>query len=244
MRATAQNLRNFGVGIGLLVAVLMLAITMAWVQAWQRFDQAVWEPTVVGQAVASEQSRETVVYTLYEGWNFIAFPFRPITVKTAKELIQDVQLMGGYVTTVSRWDGDRWQEFSQRGNEYFGHDYELVPGEAYFVRNHRQVEWIITGLTLPLNETYGQAALKPGWNAVGLLPGRIDTAEAVLDAINTGNVERATEIDRWISGNWDVFVKRIYSPTNIREYGHNFKLESNRGYMIKMLTETSLRTRE
>ena len=58
-------------------------------------------------------------------------------------------------------------------------------------------------------------------------------SESVLDSINKG-IENATEISRWKSGLWDVFVKRIYTQENIQEYGSNFPIEKTRGYMIRL----------
>ena len=68
---------------------------------------------LVNQVGAAAMGTEQISYDLVEGWNFIAFPMQPITVRTAAELIKDVGDAGGYVTLVSRWNGDRWQEFAK-----------------------------------------------------------------------------------------------------------------------------------
>jgi len=170
----------------------------------------------------------------------VAFPFEPEAFSTVVGLVVDVARAGGYVTTVSVWDGDRWQEYSQRGSLGFGQDFPVEIGKAYFLRNHKQVEWSVSGV---VSETPVELALQRGWNGVGI-PVLGFNAGNVLDEINLVGVgegqqviERATEIDRWRSGFWDPFVKRIFAEDDVQEYGDNFQIEMNRGYMIQVKEE-------
>jgi len=170
------------------------------------------------------------VYRLLDGWNFISFASQPHQFKTAKELVADVKAQGGYITTVSRWDGDRWDEYVQRADLEYGEDFEIEPLVAYFVRSHEVMNWQVPIESINPNKTY---QLTRGWNAVGI-PNQRAKAEEVLDEINKDDKENATEIDQWVSGNWDVFVKRIYSKREIETYGNNFNLSLTRGYMIRL----------
>ena len=73
----------------------------------------------------NEIDLESVNYRLIEGWNLVAFPVKPIEFDTAAGLMTDILNKGGYVTTVSVWDGDDWQEYAQRGKTKFGFDFEI-----------------------------------------------------------------------------------------------------------------------
>lgn len=169
-------------------------------------------------------------YELIEGWNLVALPVRPVNFKTASGLIKDVVKKGGYVTTVSVWDGDRWQEFVQRGKDQFGFDFELEPGEAYFLKNEKEVLWSIVGEPVS-QQDLAEYQLDSGWNTLGIVKDEL-TAQKVIDQINQGE-ERATVMDWWTkAGNWELFVKRLYENGRIEEYGENFKVNKTNGYMI------------
>jgi hypothetical protein len=238
MKITARTIR-WVAGITILVSLTL--VVLAGFSVVRRTVTRVYERVVsevvpeIPEVVASQRSEE--IYSLLDGWNLVAFPFVPDNFSTAAGLMLDVAENGGYITTVSVWDGDRWQEFSQRGGISFGQDFSLEPGKAYFVRSHEQMEWRVAG---DLVERGLEVSLEPGWNGVGFVSSGF-TASSVIDGINQGLAEKAREIDWWNSGAWEVFVKRIYSESDIQEYGINFPVELNRGYMIRATEEVSLR---
>ena len=176
------------------------------------------------------QSSATLTYPLLEGWNLVHFPIKPDTVSTAAGLVKTIPKAGGYVTTVATWNGGLWQEYVQRGANVYSADFPVIPGRAYFLRSHRELDWSVTGTPLPNPPT---PKLNPGWNSVGLFPSPNQTASQFLTSLNQNQAEVATEIDWWHSGAWEVFVQRLFSPQNIQEYGENFTLSPQTGYMIK-----------
>jgi len=163
-----------------------------------------------------------ITYELVNGWNFISFPIIPSSIRSAAELVQDVAEDGGYVTTVATWDGDRWGEYSQRGDTHFGHDFLIEAGRAYFLENHTPATWTVAGTALPDDF---QLPIVRGWNGVGIPSGNY-TAERVLDAT------LAEQLAQWDFGLWDVFVKRLFAPENIQTYGFDFEIKDNQGYFI------------
>ena len=232
--------------LGAMVVVVMVLVPIAFFVSWQFWAQfqSMLGEEFISRVGASSGGIETQSYRLVDGWNFIAFPFEPTTVKSASELIKDVGDAGGMVTMVSRWNGDRWQEFAKRGEDFYGDDFSLVPGQAYFVRNHAAVTWEAAGLPIAKTGEYGVVTLKPGWNAVGLTPVAVTSARALLDKANFDGVERANEVDHWYSGNWQSLVKRWYSASNIQEYGDNFDLSKAAGYMIRAYEPISIKMTE
>lgn len=224
---------SLGLGMGMSMRVFKLAS-----QWLDKASQGEIEVVDKGVSVEAKElyvsSDKEVTYELIEGWNFIALPLLPTNFDNAAGLIREVVRQGGQVTTVSSWDGDRWQEFSQRGREQYGNNFKLEPGKAYFVRSHKQFSWQVRGDPVKVSEFVGYQ-LQPGWNSLGLFD-ETKTARQIIDGINIedGQMrERATVIDWWTTAsNWELFIKRIYSAEDIEEYGENFAIKKDRGYMI------------
>lgn len=172
-----------------------------------------------------------ITYQLLNGWNFVSLPISPINFNNASGLLGDIVQKEGYATVIAKWDGDRWLEYVIRGNEVFGEDFLIYPGEGYFIRNHITISWSVSGVPAT-QESLGSYGLQKGWNTAGFII-KDQKAETILDSINQG-AENATEITWWDSGSWQPFVKRIYSPDNIESYGINFPIDKTKGYMIKL----------
>jgi hypothetical protein len=178
----------------------------------------------------------SVTYELFEGWNFISFPFKPKSIVSAKDLINDITATGGYVTTISVWDGNAWDEYSQRGETEYGHDFALEAGRAYFILSHQNSTWTVAGE--PLDENF-KLTLYPGWNGVGIPRGSY-TAENVLDQVISLGKDTKTnvtdeyvggEMAKWNFGIWDVLVKRIFAAGD-EVYGFDYPISNQEGYFI------------
>lgn len=189
-----------------------------------------------------EPTTQSSSYNLTEGWNLIAFPVAPTSVTTAAEAVQDIAKEGGYVTTISTWEGDKWVEYSQRGAEKFGHDFALVPGRAYFLESQLNSVWTVAGRPVEADKLIFD--LSAGWNGVGIL--REDsTAVQTLDAIQStkelSSGEVADQMAKWNFGLWDVVVKRRYSPEHHEVYGRDFPVKSTEGYFLHLNQDTKLK---
>lgn len=213
------------------LAIIFLALNVIAISGFQLYPER--NRRVLGETTETA----TVTYPLLIGWNLVHFPLTPTEFTTAAGLVETIAKKGGYVTTIATWENGAWKEYVQRGATAYSPDFSIEPGKAYFLRSHRQLEWQVSGT--PVSVT--TLALKPGWNTIGLTLGPDRTASNLLSTLNatsykpqaTSSPERAQEIDRWLSGNWQVFVKRIFTTDNIQEYGDNFPLNSTEGYMIK-----------
>ena len=172
-------------------------------------------PSILG---AATNLTTTVTYPLLEGWNLVHFPFSPDSFATASELVKAVAQSGGYVTTIATWQDGHWQEYIQRGADVYSADLPILPGQAYFLRSHRQFDWSVTGTLV----TPPSVSLNPGWNTIGLFPQGEQTAATALETL------QAKELDRWLSGLWEPFV------FDTQAYGYNFPISDREGYMIKL----------
>ena len=176
-------------------------------------------------ASAAPLPPQTYQYQLLDGWNLVHFPIQPTNFTTAQQLIIDVARSGGYVTTVARWQDQAWQEYAQRGDQTFGTNFPIQPGQAYFLRNHQPVTWPVSGP--PVDQP--QLTLETGWNTLGFTNPQSLTASKVVDGTTS------TDLTYWLSGTWEAFVKRVYAPDNTQEYGIDFDISPTTGYMIKVI---------
>lgn len=225
--------------IGLLVLVLMInGKDLLSDLSSQKLSLDEFESTIRKEVVIEAREKpETTIY-MSEGWNFIAFPFTP-GFETAEGLVFDAALNGGYITTVSVWSGDRWEEYSQRGSKKYGYAFPIEAGKAYFVNNHKAFNWKLSGEELATGEL-NEYQLDAGWNSVGIVESQLK-ASGALESINQGE-EKATVIDWWTqASDWELYIKRMYSPDDIREYGTDFEIKNNRGYMIFVKESTTWR---
>ncbi|MFC1653396.1 hypothetical protein ACFL1M_00940 [Patescibacteria group bacterium] len=233
--------------VATLLALLVVGITIKsqlpkaseeYSSTFTNLSQASFDEEAVVPFEKQEVSDHKVIIKMLNGWNLVSFPHKPFNFRTAAELVVDVADKGGYVTTVSMWDGDRWQEYTQRGQEQYGSNFSIEPGKAYFLRNHKTFDWKIIGEPLTRNDV-GEILLQKGWNTVGFVA-QEKTASSILNNLNSNGNENANEIDWWRSGTWEPFVKRLYSQDNIKEYGTDFKIEEGIGYMVKTNQEIIL----
>lgn len=178
-------------------------------------------------ATGSAQSASKEIQ-LVPGWNLITIPAIPTKPLTASVLLQDIALQGGYATTVSRLQNGQWNSFVIRGDAVFGgDDFAIEPGKSYFVKALLSSTYIMVDsldFVAPVKLNVGR-----GWNAVGFPFMASDmNASLLIDKINEHEVE-ADSLARWESGLWDTFIKQQQE-----EYGENFAIESNRGYLLKV----------
>ena len=195
-----------------------------------------------------EPTTQSFSYNLTEGWNLIAFPVTLTSVTTAAEAVADIAKEGGYVTTISTWNGDKWIEYSQRGAEKFGHDFGLAPGRAYFLESQMNSVWTVAGRPVEADKLIFD--LSSGWNGVGILKEGM-TAVKVMDEIQmAGEVsqtspcevcETADQMAKWNFGLWDVVVKRRYSPEHHEVYGRDFPIKNTEGYFLHLNQDTKLK---
>lgn len=182
-----------------------------------------------GVNVELEKVDQEKVVSLNPGWNLVSLPALPGETLTASALLGQVASEDGYATTVSTLENGAWKSYVVRGNKDYSiptDDFAIEPGKAYFVKALKPSKFTFTGqnFTEPV-----KLKLSSGWNAVGLPKASKDyQAASLLDAFNSQQ-SSADTLARWDSGLWDTFVKK-----NQEDYGNNFRVLSNEGYMLKI----------
>ena len=171
--------------------------------------------------------------------------FISTSVTTAAEEVRDIAKEGGYVTTISTWEGDKWIEYSQRGATKFGHDFAIAPGRAYFLESQMNSVWTVAGRPVEAGKLIFN--LSAGWNGVGI-PKDGMTAVQMMDSLQStiynlpsggSPAEVADQVGRWNFGLWDVLVKRRYSPEHHEVYGRDFPIKQTEGYFLHLNEDVS-----
>ncbi|TSC88745.1 MAG: TATA-binding protein-associated factor 2N-like [Microgenomates group bacterium Gr01-1014_5] len=167
---------------------------------------------------------------LNQGWNLFTLTNLPSSPLTANELLQEIAKQNGYATTVSTLENGLWKSYVVRGDKtYSGEDFPIVPGRAYFVKALKQSVFTYQGqeFVAPVDLT-----LNEGWNAVGLP--KTSQEYKISDVLSKLDSSGADAASRWESGLWDSFVTK-----NKEDYGENFPIETNRGYIIRVRKNTA-----
>ncbi|OGY06972.1 MAG: hypothetical protein A3D24_01470 [Candidatus Blackburnbacteria bacterium RIFCSPHIGHO2_02_FULL_39_13] len=179
----------------------------------------------VGLILKKIDQQQTV--KLLSGWNLVtltALPEKPVTAST---FLGEIATQDGYATTLSTLDNGVWKTFVVRGdNQYSGDDFAIEVGKAYFVKSLKKstLTYVGQAFVAPV-----KINLTQGWNAVGMpYQSKAYKASTLTDELN--KIDAKTErLGRFESGLWDVFAKQ-----EDQEYGKNFDVMPNRGYIIKM----------
>ncbi len=169
-----------------------------------------------------EKAEKERIISLSPGWNLITLPNLPTNPLTASSLLKKIAEDGGSATTVSTLENGPWKSYVVRGNASFsGEDFAIEVGKAYFVKALKRSAIFLKGQNLDYPVGLN---LSVGWNGVGFpKTSKNYQAGEVLDKV------KGEAVSRWESGLWDTLVKQ----ENI-EYGENFAIERNRGYILKL----------
>jgi hypothetical protein len=165
-------------------------------------------------------------YQLIEGWNLVSFPIISGDIKTAKVLLDEIGKAGGYATHVSTFQNGQWKIYSERQDVAFADDFNIIPGEGYFVRVHVPTTLEVKGNKFAESL---ELDLDVGWNLVGIISKDTDyTADSLIEAI-IGKEVGADTVTKWDSGSYVNYIK-----TDGVAYGNDYKIFEKGGYFIRV----------
>jgi hypothetical protein len=158
-----------------------------------------------------------VVYHLFPGWNLITLARNPNTPFTADSLAENINLQGGSVSKIQKWDGTGWQTFSTGAP--FG-NFSIDAFNGYFVFSQTQSTWTYNGNHFSEPIEY---AFETGWNLAGFPLNSSYTASELTQAISDegGNL---TKIQGWDGSGWMTYSTGA-------PFG-NFYLSKTNGYFV------------
>ncbi|HNZ70786.1 MAG TPA: hypothetical protein PKJ86_02135, partial [Candidatus Dojkabacteria bacterium] len=187
-----------------------------------------------------EQKSSSQMYTINKGWNLVHFPYvfegeESQEIKTASDLMYIMNAQGADVTNISTYRDGNFIMFTTRLLEdgsavEFGEDFNIIPGEAYFLLSYKNAEVEITGMQI---DGSLEIPLQTGWNLVGIFNSEKENYSAfdILSQMNTNGISSDT-ISKWESGKYVNVVK-----IDDTEYGYDYKLFPQQGYFVRVLSQ-------
>ncbi len=180
---------------------------------------------------------EVTNYSLSVGWNTMSFPTlmqgdNTSNIESASQLLGELNKQGAKVTHITTYRNGKFYIYTQRSDNSgktisFNPDFNLVPGEGYFIKNYKD-----SVISLRGREYKGSVPLvmNNGWNLVGIYNQNKEnyTAFEVLKQIQSNNI-KGDILSRWESGRY----KNLIYEDN-KTFGADFKVYRNRGYWIRV----------
>ena len=178
--------------------------------------------------MAVDPVNEDVYTKVFEGWNLytqsLVTRSKPIM---ASELIKSMNLQGGLISTVSRWESGRYEDFVMRPNgEVYGQDFSIEIGRSYFIRNYKEFNYHVNGT--PIGSWHLQ--LSAGYNFVGVPVTNVSgNISGFAQTIVSRSLTASPEISRFVSGLFQTYVIK-----QGQAYGQDFQFDRFHGYVIKV----------
>jgi hypothetical protein len=174
--------------------------------------------------VKIEKTSDISRFELNEGWNLVGYEYTEA--RTAKDLLSNISSNGGYATHVATYRQGGWVMYSERAEKSFGNNFNLVPGEGYFVKVIKSGKLSFEGNKIAANQPY---RLSNGWNLLSFRLDPVLKASKLIDAINLNTPVSSDVVTRYVSGKYENVVKDKDTV-----YGSDFDIEENKGYFVRV----------
>lgn len=174
--------------------------------------------------VKIEKTSDISRFELNEGWNLVGYEYTEA--RTAKDILSNIASNGGYATHVATYRQGGWVMYSERGEKSFGTNFNLVPGEGYFVKVIKSGKLSFEGNKIAANQPY---RLSNGWNLLSFRLDPVLKASKLIDAINLNTPVASDVVTRYVSGKYENVVKDKDTV-----YGNDFDIEENKGYFVRV----------
>jgi len=182
-----------------------------------------------------EQENSLSNYKLISGWNLIHLNL--VSLKNgnnikASDLVRDWNNQGAEIIQLAKYEAGQFITYTNRGGVVFGQDFNLMPGQGYFVQNITKslVRVNLKGFKL---EGAAPISFSNGWNLVGLAkPSQDYTASKFISKLGE-NGTVADTISQFENGTYQSLV--IDAGTT---FGNDYNLVETRGYFVRVNSTT------
>ncbi|MCA9385029.1 fibronectin type III domain-containing protein [Candidatus Dojkabacteria bacterium] len=179
---------------------------------------------------------DAIGYRLNTGWNLIHVPLvmkgeNTSQIEKASELLVELNNQGAEATHVTGYRNGQFIVYSTRedntGNDLtFGDDFNVLPGEGYFIRSYSQSAISLTG-----NSVSGalEVPILNGWNLVGIYNENTESYGGfeVMNQMNTQQLSVST-LSKWENGIYTNLVSN-----NSVQYGSDYRVFPNAAYWVR-----------
>ena len=152
-------------------------------------------------------------------------------IKKASELIEYLNKQGTEITTITAYRGGKFLPYVIRDGVGFGDDFNILPGEGYFVLTHSSGEFIFTGTKV---KDGLEVQLYQGWNLVNIYNSEVESYSGfdILKKMREQSVG-ADILSKWEDGMYTNIVSEESG-----EYGTDFNVYQSRGYFVRVTGES------
>ncbi len=189
--------------------------------------------TQVEYKVAFEKIADSFNLSLQEGLNLVSFPIvfkngEEEEIKKVSELIGYLNKQGTEITTITAYRGGKFIPYVIREGKGFGEDFNILPGEGYFVLSHSSGDLSLSGIKV---KDGLEVQLYEGWNLVNIYNSNIKSYSGfdVLKNMKEQSVG-ADIISKWEDG---MYLSIVSEESG--DYGNDFNIYQNRGYFIRVV---------
>ena len=173
---------------------------------------------------------DAATYNLQVWWNLIAIPLSSSDgIDTASKLIDHFNSQDADVVHVAKYTDTGFVMYSKREDSPdFANDFNLIPGEGYFVLNYQAANVNITG------NKFDEAVpfrVRNGWNLVGVYTNEADyAAEELLKDMQAEGITADT-VSKYDSG---LYTSVVYDDNLL--YGNDYNIYERQGYFVRVAT--------
>lgn len=168
------------------------------------------------------------VYTINNGWNLVAFDFVSNSTNSAFKLAEEINKQNVRLLQISKYDNGSWVHAVFRideagGFQKFGNDFNIAPGESYFVRAETAGAIELSGnhftSAVPIN-------MAKGWNLVAVQSPTAYTATTFINKCKQQKAE-CTTVSRFVDAGYESIIEK-----GGKFFGNDFDIEKTRGYFV------------
>lgn len=197
-------------------------------------DESILSPYELEYKYNISYSKIADVYklVLQEGLNLVSFPVSFTNeegdeIRRASELLPYLNSQGATITTIATYRDGIFLTYVDRAEEQYGEDFNILPGEAYFVISLSQGVFLYSGNMV---ENSLEIYLRTGWNLVNIYNSLKPsyTGFNLLQQMKNASLE-ATTLSKWEDGRYTSIV-----DSDGNQYGYDFNVYPTRGYFIKI----------
>jgi len=182
--------------------------------------------------VAFERTADSFKLVLQEGYNLVSFPIlfkdeNEKEIKKASELIEYLNKQGAEITSITIYRGGKFMPYVIRDGKSFGDDFNILPGEGYFVKSNSSGEFLYSGTKV---KDGLEILLYEGWNLVNIYNSNVNSYSGfeILKQMKDQSVG-ADILNKWEDGMYEGIVSEESG-----EYGTDFNVYQNRGYFVRV----------
>lgn len=178
--------------------------------------------------ISLKKDSEVATYNLNAGWNLITMPLISSDgVSTASEMLDHFNKQGADIKHIARYTDSGFEMYTKRENDQeFSNDFNIVPGQGYFVLNYEAKKVKIKG------RKFDEAVpfrVRNGWNLVGVYTNeRAYTAESLINDMNKAGI-KADVVSKYDGG---LYTSIVYEEDLL--YGNDYNIFERAGYFIRV----------